>query len=64
MITAEWRGRCDNGASCVEVRQYAGYVLLRAAVDPHAVTPIRPGEWAEFVAAVKRGDFDLDGTDG
>ena len=55
----EWtKTRCDGSSACVQVRETAGFVQLRAGVDPHAVLSMTRREWCSFAAAVHAGDFD------
>lgn len=54
------RARCDSSA-CVEVRAslvFEDTVVLRSSAHPQSVLPVSRGEWAAFVAGVKRGEFD------
>jgi len=55
-----WRAArgCDSGA-CVEIGAAAGLVLIRNSADPGGTRlTMSRGEWQEFVAGVKDGDFD------
>jgi Domain of unknown function (DUF397) len=56
---------CASG-ECVEVEAAAGGVLVRDSKDPAGpVLAFTPGEWAEFLAGVKAGEFDhLTGPEG
>jgi Domain of unknown function (DUF397) len=55
-----FRAACEGGGSCVEVAQYAGFVLVRDSKDANSpVLAFTRAEWAEFVAGVKRDEFDL-----
>jgi predicted NUDIX family NTP pyrophosphohydrolase len=56
----KWRAarRCDTGA-CVEIGTLGPSVLVRSSTDPGGkYVTISPGEWQEFIARVKDGDFD------
>jgi len=55
-----WRSarRCDNG-QCVEIGIFGNNILIRNSVDrDDARLTMSRGEWQEFVAGVKDGDFD------
>lgn len=55
-----WRrpSRCDH-STCVEVRDYGDAVSLRNSQFPDRARLTFPTEaWAEFIAAVRRGEFD------
>ena len=55
-----WRRarRCDAG-QCVEIGIFEGYILIRNSTDQDDVRlTMSRGEWQEFVAGVKDGDFD------
>ncbi len=55
-----WRTarRCDGGA-CVEIRTLGKSVLVRSSGDADGVyVTLSRGEWREFVAGVKDGEFD------
>jgi hypothetical protein len=58
--TAKFRSACDNG-ECVEVA-IAEVVAVRdsKAAPDGPVLRFSRVEWAEFIAAVKTGTFDLD----
>ena len=56
MVTGWIRTRCDS-ATCVEVRRQGPVVQLRSTTYP-AYLDLSVPEWREFVAAVKRGEFD------
>jgi hypothetical protein len=51
----------NGGASCVEVADRDGMILVRDTKD-HGKGPIHrytPDEWRAFVAGVRNGEFDL-----
>ena len=55
-----WRTakRCDGG-ECVEIGALGESVLVRSSANPDGVRIILSrGEWREFVAGIKDGDFD------
>jgi hypothetical protein len=56
----QWRrsSQCGN-ATCVEVAEVDGHVLVRDSKNPE-VTPFSftREEWTAFVAGVKQGEFD------
>jgi predicted secreted Zn-dependent protease len=57
---ATWRtaGRCDGG-TCVEIGVLGRLILIRSSADPDGVRiALSRGEWREFVAGVKDGEFD------
>jgi Domain of unknown function (DUF397) len=52
----------NGGASCVEVADHDGMILVRDTKD-HGRGPIHrytTDEWRAFVAGVRNGEFDLD----
>jgi Domain of unknown function (DUF397) len=56
-----WRrpDRCANESTCVEVAFVEERVLVRNSQAPDGpVTTFDRDEWATFVAAVKRDEFD------
>lgn len=51
---------CGDSA-CVEVKIEPGWVVrVREHRDPRSYLIFTPKEWAEFVAGVKAGEFDVD----
>lgn len=55
-----WRtaSRCDGGA-CMEIGTLGGAILIRNSADPDdARLTMSRGEWLEFVAGVKDGNYD------
>ena len=55
-----WRTakQCDSGA-CVEIATQGAHVLLRRSTDPDGIRiTLSRGMWKEFVARVKRDDFE------
>lgn len=60
--TLRWRtpSRCGTGASCVAVAFNGGNgnVAVRSTTEPRTVSVFTATEWADFIAAVKRGEFD------
>lgn len=55
-----WRPakRCDNG-QCVEIGSLDSAILVRNSAEPDGTClALSRGEWREFVAGVKDGDFD------
>jgi len=60
---SEWRkpSTCSTDRACVEVRRpEMGGVNIRASEDPKPRLYFYAEEWAEFVAAVKNGEYDYD----
>ena len=58
----EWKSSslCGGHGSCVEVgRCRDGHVEVRNSRYPQEFLAFNPSEWAEFIAAVKAGEFDL-----
>jgi hypothetical protein len=53
-----WRksSRCDSG-TCIEVALTESGVRLRGSEDPGRALHFSRAEWAEFVAALKRGEL-------
>lgn len=49
---------CEAG-SCPEVGYEGGTILFRDSEDPDTVVKVKPQSWQLFLAAVKRGEFDL-----
>lgn len=60
----DWVSSCNGPSACVEIRAYAGFVLLSAGVDPCTTLAMTEAEWREFVAAVKAGEYDEVVSDG
>ena len=59
MVTGVWTtAKCEAGA-CVEVLEQYGSVLVRSSKRPDELVVFDSDEWGSFVAAVKRGEFDL-----
>ena len=61
MLEPNWRrpSTCES-SGCVEVALDVPYVVVRDG--NHVMGPVlkfTPGEWREFVDAVRRGEFDL-----
>lgn len=58
-----WRrsSRCSAG-NCVEVEtsMTTGLVMVRDSADPGRNLRFTPREWAEFVAGVRAGEFDVE----
>jgi hypothetical protein len=48
---------CANG-ECVEIAKLPGTVLLRNSQEPQDVVEFTAAEWAVFVGALARGEFD------
>jgi hypothetical protein len=62
-VAGSWRksSECVNG-ECVEIARGPGTVLLRRSDTP-GVLEFTASEWAVFVDALRRGEFDgVDGT--
>lgn len=63
VITADepmWRTsrRCESGA-CVEVGKLGEIIMVRRSADPDGrCLKLSCGKWQEFVAGLKRGQFD------
>ena len=56
----EWvrASRCESNA-CVEVMEQYGAVIVRSSKRPEELLVVDSDEWATFIAAVKKGEFDL-----
>jgi hypothetical protein len=55
-----FQSACEGGSTCVEVAYLAGLVLVRDSKDASGpVLAFTRREWSQFVAGVKRGEFDL-----
>lgn len=57
---ATWRKSsfCSASSTCVEVAQASSYVAMRDGKDPaSAVLEFGAAPWAEFVTAVRLGEF-------
>lgn len=55
-----WRytSRCEGGA-CVEIGILGEIIMVRRSTDPDgACLKLSRGEWQEFVAGLKAGQFD------
>jgi Domain of unknown function (DUF397) len=55
-----WRtaSRCDSGA-CVEIGTRGEIVMVRRSADPDGTyLKLSRGEWQEFIAGLKDGQFD------
>ncbi len=55
-----WRAasRCESGA-CVQVGTLGEIVMVRSSPDPEGTClKLSRGDWQEFVARLKRGQFD------
>ena len=53
-----------NGGGCVEVADYDGMIVVRDTKD-HGRGPVHryaPEVWRTFIAGVRNGEFDLDGS--
>jgi hypothetical protein len=51
--------KCPNHATCVEVAEQDGEVLVRDGKNPDGpVLSFTPGEWAVFAAGMRGTDFD------
>jgi hypothetical protein len=57
-VAMGWRksSECVNG-ECVEIAHRPGTVLLRRSGEP-GVLEFTASEWAVFVSALRRGEFD------
>jgi Domain of unknown function (DUF397) len=54
-----WRvARTCQGGSCVRVAPSNGMILIGDTKNPGGVLTYTASEWQEFVAGIKRGDFD------
>lgn len=51
------RARCESNA-CAEVRHLGDRVQIRSTLRPETVVVLDLAEWEQFVAGVKRGDYD------
>ena len=60
-VAMAWRksSECVNG-ECVEIAHRPGTVLLRRSGEP-GVLEFTVSEWAVFVSALRRGEFDEPG---
>jgi Domain of unknown function (DUF397) len=55
-----WRttSRCDSGA-CVEIGTLGGIIMVRGSAEPDGTClKLSCGQWREFVAGLKSGQFD------
>jgi hypothetical protein len=51
---------CEGGSTCVEVASFVNLFLVRDSKDSDGpVLAFSRVEWREFVAGVKRGEFDF-----
>jgi hypothetical protein len=61
--TIQWRKSSysgPQGGNCFEVAMTGGHVLIRDSKHPHgARIAFAPREWAEFLAGIQAGEFDL-----
>lgn len=58
MSELNWITACE-ATSCVEVAQGDdGFVRVRSTQEPGIVALFTEEEWRQFLAGVKRGDFD------
>jgi Domain of unknown function (DUF397) len=56
---AAWRrGKQCNGGACIEVALLGEKVMVRSSQAPDTSFQVTCGEWEEFVAGIKDGDFD------
>ncbi|MFI5915681.1 DUF397 domain-containing protein [Dactylosporangium sp. NPDC051541] len=56
----QFRTACEGGGACVEVATLANLVLVRDSKSPdEAVLAFTGSEWRDFIAGVKRGEFDI-----
>jgi hypothetical protein len=56
----QFRSACEGGSTCVEVASFANLILVRDSKDSDGpVLAFSRLEWWEFVAGVKRGEFDF-----
>ena len=54
-----WHSGCPNNAACVEVAaDEFGHILIRNSADPADYLAFTRVEFAAFIDAVKRGEFD------
>ena len=61
MKRLEWQSpkNCIAGIGCVEVAEFGmGVVLVRASGNKRRRVEFSPGEWKDFVAAIKGGEYD------
>jgi len=58
MTEQTWRSSCPNQATCVEVGDTGGGIVVRSNRRPLEVITADYDEWDAFIAAVKHGDFD------
>lgn len=54
----QWRQTMCDAGHCIEVQHEYGSVILRSSKHPQDLLIVDQEEWDEFVAAVKRGEFD------
>ncbi len=60
MITWLTSSRC-NGSGCVELTQVDGKIWVRDSKDPNSfILVFDRQEWADFITAVKSGEWDFD----
>jgi hypothetical protein len=56
--SAWYRSRfCSDGA-CIEARRHNGMIYVRQSQDEQRELRLTPAVWNDFLAGVKRGDFD------
>lgn len=59
-IPGEWRSASNAGpGNRVELKRIGGAVALRDDTNPDEVLVFPKSAWAQFVAAVKDGQFDV-----
>jgi hypothetical protein len=56
-----WKhGNSCQGGACVEVAREAGRVAVRNSAKPGSILAFSASSWRDFVARVKKGEFDAD----
>lgn len=59
-LSRVFRSACEGGGACVEVATIANLVLVRDSKDREGpVLAFTNLEWREFLAGVRRGEFDF-----
>ena len=57
----QFRSACEGGSTCVEVASLVNLILVRDSKDSDGpVLAFSQLEWRDFIAGVKRGEFDFE----